>query len=91
MSNRYFIYVYRRGSAEPIWVNPVYQALRIRIDKALKGFQDRAEVCYSFDPPEDIYSEYDCYLDLLEGSQNQFIEDWAPKAIDSRVPFYING
>ncbi|CAE7220803.1 pbuG [Symbiodinium sp. CCMP2456] len=50
------------------------------------GLREKAEIEFVIDlQMADIYSEYDCYLDLREGSQNQFIEDWAPKAIDSRM------
>eukprot|EP00439_Symbiodinium_sp_Y106_P044186 s4029_g5.t1 len=35
VSNRYFIYVYQRGTSEPSWVNPIYQAFRRRVDSVL--------------------------------------------------------
>ncbi|CAE7777225.1 unnamed protein product, partial [Symbiodinium microadriaticum] len=38
VSNKYLVYAYKRGSAEPIWANPAYPAFRLRVDKALDGW-----------------------------------------------------
>ena len=92
ISNKYIVYVYQRGSAEPIWVNPVYNAFRVRIDKALKAFREKGEVAYTYDPvPESLYDQCNCFLDLLDSTRNDVIQEWGPKAIKSDVPLYISG
>ena len=68
------------GSSEPIWVNPAYQAFRLRIDKALDKWDKQDIQDYVFDPTQPIQ--------LLPGSHDQTPE-WVPIAIDSKVPYYI--
>ena len=38
ISNKYLVYAYKRGSAEPIWANPAYPAFRLHVDKALDAW-----------------------------------------------------
>ena len=68
-SNKYLVYAYKRGSAEPIWANQAYPAFRLRIDKALEAWDKQGERAYVFDPEEGLYNEYRCFLDLLETSK----------------------
>ena len=35
---------------------------------------------YTFDPDENTYDQYRCFLDLLDASENQNIAEWAPVA-----------
>ena len=91
VSNKYLIYAYQRGTAEPIWVNPVYQAFRRRIDSALARWNKGEGMPYTFDPSESIYSENNCMLDLLDEAENHTIAEWAPCAKDCKTPYRIAG
>ena len=90
ISNKYLVYAYKRGTAEPIWANPAYPAFRLRVDKALDRWGKYGEKPYIFDPDEDIYARYGCLLDLLDDSLNDYIAEWAPVAIDMKVPYFIH-
>ena len=91
VSNKYLIYAYQRGTAEPIWVNHVYQAFRRRIDSALTRWNKGEGMLYTFDPAESIYSENNCMLDLLDEAENHTIAEWAPCAKDCKTPYRIAG
>ena len=62
ISNKYLVYAYKRGSAEPIWANPAYPAFRLHVDKALDGWDKDGTTPYVLDPDEDMYNRYDCFL-----------------------------
>ncbi|CAE7844771.1 CML4, partial [Symbiodinium sp. KB8] len=89
ISNKYLVYAYKRGSAEPIWANPAYPAFRLRVDKALDGWDKDGATPYILDPDEDMYNRYDCFLDLLDDALSDYIGEWAPVAADSKVPYYL--
>ena len=91
VSNKYLIYAYQRGAAEPIWVNPVYQAFRRRIDSALARWNKGEGMLYTFDPDEATYSENNCMLDLLDEAENHTIAEWAPNAKDCKTPYRVAG
>ncbi|CAE7238480.1 unnamed protein product, partial [Symbiodinium necroappetens] len=81
VSNKCFVYAYHRGSSEPMWMN---QAFRLRIDKAMDKWDK--QTVQAFDPVESLYNQYNCFLGLIDGSLNDQTGDWAPMAIDSKVP-----
>ena len=81
VSNKCFVYAYHRGSSEPMWMN---QASRLRIDKAMDKWDK--QTVQAFDPVESLYNQYNCFLGLIDGSLNDQTGDWAPMAIDSKVP-----
>ncbi|CAE7543012.1 unnamed protein product, partial [Symbiodinium microadriaticum] len=90
ISNKYLVYAYKRGSAEPIWANPAYPAFRLRVDKALDAWDKDGATPYILDPDEDMYNRYDCFLDLLDDALSDYIGEWAPVAADSKVPYFLH-
>ncbi|CAE7330119.1 unnamed protein product [Symbiodinium microadriaticum] len=73
VSDRCFVYAYQLGSAEPLWISPIYQQLRIRADKVLDRWDKQGTQDYTFDPPESVYDQCNCFLELLDDSLNNEI------------------
>ena len=89
VSNKYLIYAYFRSSGEPAWYNPLYPNRRILVDRALKDFSSKRTKTWLWDASQEDMSEHNCFLDLLEGCEDDRLAEWAPLAIDYKTPYVV--